>query len=187
MCKNNFCSIVFFYLNKHTASAFTLTGHLFLLLFVNMYTHKFKLFANIVYHVRIITSEVTNRWIFIKIKKNQITCKTKFIYSTPIIVFIYHCGHFPYYLLHLFTLLCFNISMISDWKYTPNLEMAVWSGDLPFLLMAVFTITISNLMMLCLLNCTKFRAISHSLVTWDGQLYPEYVHKVCLRVYNEKC
>ena len=33
----------------------------FLLLFLNMYTHKFKVFANIVYPVQIITSEVTIR------------------------------------------------------------------------------------------------------------------------------
>ena len=36
------------YPNKHTASSFTFTKHLFLLLFLNMYTHKFKVFANIV-------------------------------------------------------------------------------------------------------------------------------------------
>ena len=56
--KDNFYS---FYPNKHTASSFTFTKHLFLLLFLNMYTHKFKVFANIVYPVQIITSEVTIR------------------------------------------------------------------------------------------------------------------------------
>ena len=51
-----------FYPNKHTANSFTFTKHLFLLLFLNMYTHKFKVFANIVYLVQIIISEVTIRW-----------------------------------------------------------------------------------------------------------------------------
>ena len=54
-------TLLIFYPNKHTASSFTFTKHLFLLLFLNMYTHKFKVFANIVYPVQIITSEVTIR------------------------------------------------------------------------------------------------------------------------------
>ena len=54
-------TLLIFYPNKHTASSFTFTRHLFMLLFLNMYTHKFKVFANIVYPVQIITSEVTIR------------------------------------------------------------------------------------------------------------------------------
>ena len=50
-------ALLIFYPNKHTASIFTFTRHLSLLLFLNMYTHKFKVFANIVYPVQIITSE----------------------------------------------------------------------------------------------------------------------------------
>ena len=37
-----------------------------------MYTHKFKVFANIVYPVQIITSEVIIRWFWQKQKKQQI-------------------------------------------------------------------------------------------------------------------
>ena len=48
----------FFYPNKHIAYSFTFTRHLFLLLFLNMYTHKFKAFANIVYLVQTMRSEV---------------------------------------------------------------------------------------------------------------------------------
>ena len=58
--KDNFYSVDFL-LNKHTANTFTFTRHLFLLFLLNMDTHKFKVFANIVYPVQIITSEVTNR------------------------------------------------------------------------------------------------------------------------------
>ena len=36
------------YPNKHKASSFTFTRHLFLLLFMTMYTQKFKEFANFV-------------------------------------------------------------------------------------------------------------------------------------------
>ena len=52
-----------FYPNNHTADTFTFTRYLLLLLYLNMYTHKFKTFANIVYPVQIITSKVTNRLI----------------------------------------------------------------------------------------------------------------------------
>ena len=61
MCKKDNFTLLIFYPNKHTASSFTFTKHLFLLLFLNMYTHKFKVFSNIVYRVQIITSEVTFR------------------------------------------------------------------------------------------------------------------------------
>ena len=54
-------SLLIFNPNKHTASTFTFTRHLFLLSFLNMYTHKFNVFANSVYPVQIITSEVINR------------------------------------------------------------------------------------------------------------------------------
>ena len=53
--------LLIFYPNKYTTSSFTFTKHLFLLLFLNMYTHKFEVFANIVYPVQMITSEVTIR------------------------------------------------------------------------------------------------------------------------------
>ena len=53
--------LLIFYPNKDTASSFTLTRHLFLLLYLNMCTHKFKVFANIVYPVQITTSEVIIR------------------------------------------------------------------------------------------------------------------------------
>ena len=46
-----------------------LQGIYFLLLFLYMYTHKFKVFANIVYPVQIITSEVIIRWFWQKKKK----------------------------------------------------------------------------------------------------------------------
>ena len=97
--------MLIFYPNKHTASIFTFTRHLFLLLFLNMYTHKFKGFANIVYPVQIITSKVANR----NKKNKKRTCKNKIIYNTPII-YLLIWSHF----ILAFTLLCFNISMISD-------------------------------------------------------------------------
>ena len=53
--------LLIFYPNKHAASSFTFSRHLFLLLSLNLYTHKFKVFANTVYPVQIITSEVTIR------------------------------------------------------------------------------------------------------------------------------
>ena len=67
---------------------FTFTKHLFLLLFLNMYTHKFKLFlnmythkfkvfANIVYPVQTITSELTIRWFWQKKKKKKKHAKIK--------------------------------------------------------------------------------------------------------------
>ena len=54
-------AMLIFLSNKHTTNTFTLTRHSFFLLFRNMNTHKFKVFANIVYPVQIITSEVTSR------------------------------------------------------------------------------------------------------------------------------
>ena len=88
----------FFYPIKHTASSFTFTKHLFLLLFLNMYTHKFNVFANIVYPVQIITSEVIIM-IWTKIKKiGKRTRKNKIILSTPVFVFTYYFGHISYYL-----------------------------------------------------------------------------------------
>ena len=84
-----------------------------------MYTHKFKVFANIVYPVQIITSEVFIRWFCQKNKKknkkkktNKRTRKNKIIHSTPIVVFTNYFGHISYYLC-IFTLLSFNIYMIS--------------------------------------------------------------------------
>ena len=56
----------FFYPNKQKACSFTFTRHLFLLLFLNMYTHKFKIYANIVYPVQIMRSEVIIRWFWQK-------------------------------------------------------------------------------------------------------------------------
>ena len=87
-------TLMIFYPNKHTASTLTFTRHLFLLLLLNMYTHKFKVFANIVYPVQTITSEITNKWILTKKKKEY----GKIIYYTPIIVFTYYFGHISYYL-----------------------------------------------------------------------------------------
>ena len=50
--------LIFVYPNKHTTITFTFRRHLFLLLFMNTYNHKFKVFANIMYPVQIIISEV---------------------------------------------------------------------------------------------------------------------------------
>ena len=58
--RTTFTLLIFYHKKKHTGSPFTLTRHLFLL-FLNMYTHKFKVFTNIVYPVQIIRSEVTIR------------------------------------------------------------------------------------------------------------------------------
>ena len=47
-------------------------------------------------------------------------------------------GHIPYYLCIFYFALFQYFHDILLKKYTPNLEMAVWSGDLPSLLMAIF-------------------------------------------------
>ena len=53
----------FFYPNKHNASSFYLyKPFIFAIISEHAKTDKFKIFANIVYPVQIITSEVTISW-----------------------------------------------------------------------------------------------------------------------------
>ena len=145
--------MLIFYPNKHTASTFTLTRHLFLLLFLNMYTYKFKVFANIVNPAQIITSEVTSRWLLTKnkkkikehAKKNSFT--VHLLSFSLIILITFHT-----------IFVCFYLALFQYFhdiwlKYTPNLEMAVWSGDLPSLLMAIVIVGVKyKVKILCPLN-----------------------------------
>ena len=111
-----------FYPNKHTASSFIFTRHLFLLLLLNMYIHRFKVFANNVYPVQIITSEDD----FDKNKKkiNKRTHKNKIIHSSPFFVFTYYFGHISYYLC-IFLLCSRSIYPWYRLKYTK-----FWNGGL---------------------------------------------------------
>ena len=67
-----------------------LQGIYFVLLFLNIYTHKFKVFANIVNPVHIITSEVIIRWFWQKLNKiNERIRKNKIIHSTCTLIFVF--------------------------------------------------------------------------------------------------
>ena len=106
--------------------------YFFLLLFLNMYTHKFKVFTNTVYSV--ITSEVVIRWFWQKLKKIKEHSKIKsftvqLVLFSLIILVTFHTIFASFY----FALVQYIHNI--DWN-TLNLEMAVWSGDLPSLLMA---------------------------------------------------
>ena len=100
-----------------------------------MYTHKFKVFANIVYPVQIIASQRKSLLDdFSQNKKNKRTCNNEIINRTPVIVLTYYFGHISHYLC--IFLLC-SVSIFP--RYLAEIhEMAVWSEDLPSLLMAMF-------------------------------------------------